>query len=86
VGPSGHLAAGEFLDPERFGVGAFRSDEVDAATRWMAKALSSGAKSAHLFHRASRIFAAAWQSAESADYSVLAWDVNPHLLSFHVHR
>ena len=64
----------------------YRNGEVDAAGRWMAKALSSGAKSAHLFHRASRIFAAASRSAESADYAVLAWKMNPHLLSFHVHR
>jgi hypothetical protein len=63
-----------------------RNGEVDAAARWMAKALSSGAKSAHLFHRASRIFAAAGRSAESADYSVFAWEMNPHLLSLHVHR
>jgi tetratricopeptide (TPR) repeat protein len=64
----------------------YRNGEVDAAVRWMAKALSSGAKSAHLFNRASRIFAAAKRSAESARYSLLAWEMNPHLLSFHVHR
>jgi tetratricopeptide (TPR) repeat protein len=64
----------------------YRNGEVDAAARWMAKALSSGAKSAHLFHRASRIFTAAGRSAESTDYSVLAREMNPHLLSFHVHR
>jgi hypothetical protein len=52
----------------------------------MNKALSSGAKSAHLFHRAARIFAAAGQSTESANYSASAWEINPHLLSFHVHR
>jgi tetratricopeptide (TPR) repeat protein len=63
-----------------------RNSEVDEAARWMAKALTSGAKSAHLFHRASRIFAAAGRSAESADYSLLAWEMNPRLLSFHVHR
>jgi tetratricopeptide (TPR) repeat protein len=64
----------------------YRNGEVDAAARWMAEALSSGAKSAHLFHRASRIFTAAGRNAEGADYSVLAWEMNPHLLSFHVHR
>ena len=63
-----------------------RNSEVDEAARWMAKALTSGAKSAHLFHRASRIFAAAGRSAESAGYSLLAWEMNPRLLSFHVHR
>jgi tetratricopeptide (TPR) repeat protein len=64
----------------------YRNSEVVVAARWMAKAMSSGAKSAHLFHRASRIFAAAGRNAESADYSQLAWKMNPHLLSFHVHR
>ncbi len=40
----------------------YRNGEVDAAAGWIAKALSSGAKSAHLFHRASRIFAAIGRS------------------------
>ena len=64
----------------------YRNGEVEAAAGWMVKSLSSGAESAHLFHRASRIFAAAGRNAESKDCAVLAWKMNPHLLSFHVHR
>jgi tetratricopeptide (TPR) repeat protein len=63
----------------RDGQGREAAEQID-------RALASGAKSAHLFSQAARIYAAAGRGEESDRCSQTASAINPHHRSFHVHR
>jgi tetratricopeptide (TPR) repeat protein len=64
----------------------FRQGEMREAVGQINLALSSGAKGAHLFSQAAKIFRAAGDPEQAARYEQTAREINPRLGSFHVHR
>ena len=64
----------------------YRNGQFAEALDRMNQALSSGAKSAHLFSQAAAIHRAAGLNEEADRYARMATQINPHHRSFHVHR
>jgi tetratricopeptide (TPR) repeat protein len=64
----------------------FRAGRVAEALPTIDKALSSGAKSAHMFFHAAMIHAAAGQVGEGEQFLKRVFEINPRYADFHVHR
>lgn len=64
----------------------YRAGEIDEALSFIERALSSGARDAHLFSQAATIYRAANESEKAERYAQLSKEINPHHGSFHVHR
>jgi tetratricopeptide (TPR) repeat protein len=64
----------------------YRNGQLSEALRLLNQALSSGAKDAHLFSQAARIYGTGQENVKSEHYSQLAAEINPHHRNFHVHR
>ncbi len=64
----------------------YRNGQLGEALNRMNQALSSGAKSAHLFSQAAAVFRAAGRPTDGERYAQQAAEINPRHRSFHVHR
>jgi tetratricopeptide (TPR) repeat protein len=64
----------------------YRAGRFAEAREWIERALSSGARDAHLFSQAAAIYRRAGGNGEVKKFERLADEINPHRGGFHVHR